>query len=342
MFSIIDCGTTNTRVYILDELNNIIAKGYKKVGVRDTAITGSNRVLKDGIKEAFNMALNEGNINISQIEYAIASGMITSEIGLLEIPHLIAPAGLDDLADNIKVVHDTDIFPINIPVIFIRGIKNNYGGVSLKGIRNIDFMRGEETQIIGMIDWLKPVLPINVIVLSSHTKLIHVNRDAKISGSITTLSGQIYEAIKKETSIGKCIDVENPEKYEDFFSEDILKTVKDSIDNTGFLRTMLMPRFMQVLLETEWYERKFFADSSIALEDMKIFNDAKNLLGFDMNTDFVLVGHRERCRIYDYLIKSEPGFNKNVRSIWDKDEIDMLAINGAIKIAGKSKELAKK
>ena len=41
MFAVIDCGTTMTRIYIVDENQQIIASGRKKVGVRDTSITGS-------------------------------------------------------------------------------------------------------------------------------------------------------------------------------------------------------------------------------------------------------------------------------------------------------------
>ena len=49
----IDCGTTNSRVYIVDEIGTILGKASKKVGVRDTAISGSNATLKDGLTETF-------------------------------------------------------------------------------------------------------------------------------------------------------------------------------------------------------------------------------------------------------------------------------------------------
>lgn len=339
MFSIIDCGTTNTRIYILDSNFNIISKGFKKVGVRDTAISGSNEILKDGIKEAFNIALESGNVAPDEIEFAIAFGMITSEIGLVNIPHLTAPVSIDDLANNVKIVKDTSIFPIDIPVVFIRGIKNNFSNIGLKGIRKIDFMRGEETQVTGVLKQIKPEVPINIIVLSSHTKLINVNELSEITGSITTISGQIFEAIKKETSIGICLkNTKGDDNNSDFFSEDILNTACESVINSGFIRTMLMPRFMDTLLKTEWYERKFFVDAAIAVEDMKIFKEAKKFMGFEIDTDIILIGHKERCRIYEYLIKKQKGFSHNVISIWDEEDIDMLAIKGAIEILQRTKK----
>ena len=49
--STIDCGTTNSRVYIVNETGDILGKATKKVGVKDTAMHGSNEVLKEGLKE---------------------------------------------------------------------------------------------------------------------------------------------------------------------------------------------------------------------------------------------------------------------------------------------------
>lgn len=48
MFAVIDCGTTNTRIYIVDQNREILASGSRKVGVRDTSITGSRDALRQG------------------------------------------------------------------------------------------------------------------------------------------------------------------------------------------------------------------------------------------------------------------------------------------------------
>lgn len=335
MFCIIDCGTTNTRVYLLNNKYSIIAKNTKKVGVRDTAITGTNKVLKEGIEQAIIETLAYVGATVEDLKFAIVFGMITSEIGLKEVPHLTAPVTIAQLANNIEIINDINIFPLKLPVIFIRGIKNNYGSAGIAGIRKIDFMRGEETQIAGILSKIENKLPLNVIILSSHTKLIHINDKGEIAGSITTLSGQIYEAIKKETFIGKCVkndsdDYDNND--DDYFSEEIMQIAKDCVLKGGFLRTLLMPRFMHTLLDTTWQERKFFVDVAIAVEDMKVYDEACNELGFNLNTDLILVGHRERCIIYENLIKEKTIQNNNIYCIWDKEEIDSLSVCGAVDI----------
>jgi 2-dehydro-3-deoxygalactonokinase len=119
----IDCGTTNSRVYIVDHKGEIISRVSKKVGVRDTAITGSKETLKNGLKETFFEAFEQVKLELKDVAFAVSSGMITSEIGLLEISHLWAPVGLAELADNIEEVRDQSVFPVDIPMYFIRGIK---------------------------------------------------------------------------------------------------------------------------------------------------------------------------------------------------------------------------
>jgi len=337
-FATIDCGTTNSRVYILDDRYQVIGRGQKKVGVRDTAVTGSNEMLKEGLRKIFEHTVQDTGLSIKDIKFAITSGMITSEIGLIEIPHITAPAGINELAENVKVVRNLAIFPVDVPIIFIRGIKNSFPkNATYKDLRKTDFMRGEETQVLGLISCYKDLkYPIIMTMLTSHTKFIYINEDKKIAGSLTTLSGQIHEAIQSMTVIGKSIKkTSNNTTKEGYFDEGLINTAYDSVKNAGFLRTLLMPRFMEVLLETEWYERELFFNSTIPCEDLNAMNDF-DLLGFNRKSTFVLVGHKNRSNIYKYLLKEKYGVTQDIKQIYKEDEIDRLSIEGAITVAKKA------
>lgn len=336
-FIIIDCGTTNSRIYLLNDNFEVINKGFKKVGVRNAAINGSNEVLKQGLKDVFRKTVEDAGLEIKDIKFAIASGMITSEIGLIEIPHLRAPVGICDLAKNIKVILDLDVFPLDVPLIFIRGIKNYFPkDATYKDIRKIDFLRGEETQIAGLLSLYPDFsLPFIVIILSSHTKYIFVTEAKKISGCLTTLSGQIYEALKKQTNIGKSI-IGTKKKNDDYFDTSIIDTAYDVVQNVGFLRSLIMPRFMEVLLNTKWYERELFVNSAITAEDLKVVNDF-TLLHFSLsNSNFILVGHKNRCEILNYMLKEYCGVKNKIKMIYKKGDINKLSIEGAISIAKKA------
>jgi 2-dehydro-3-deoxygalactonokinase len=334
-FAAIDCGTTNSRVYVFDEWLHVIAKGSKKVGVRDTAITGSRQVLREGLAEIFERAVGDAGLQARDIACAVTSGMITSEIGLLEIPHLVAPAGLAELSAGVMPVRDPTVFPVDVPLLFIRGVRNVYPAeTAMRDIRRVDFMRGEETQIVGLLACPGiPAPPFTAVVLSSHTKYIPVIADGRIAGSLTTLSGQLFEAIRQGTSIGKSI--ETPETEPEASDLSVVDIAYDAVTQAGFLRSLLMPRFMDVLLGIPARLRRCFLEAAIAAEDLQVLREFP-LLGFALDTPFVLIGPRPRCEIFRYLLARHSGITREVSEVSNTEEVDRLAILGAVAIAQKA------
>lgn len=338
-FLTVDCGTTNSRVYAVDESGKIYAKAKKKVGVRDTSMTGSRKCLEDGLRETVTRAIQESGIAPSEFRAILSSGMITSEIGLCELPHLMAPCSVSDLAQNIARVDDVHLSDYDIPVYFVRGIKNTMPDVvenPFALVGNLDFMRGEETQMAGLMAHSDFTLPATVVILSSHTKFTPINARGEILGSLTTASGQIRAAILAETFVGKSVEKrENlEEKPENYFDEGIVQEAAAWIKRGGIVRGMMFPRFLDVLLDTRWYERELFFDALIAAEDMLTIGQ---LDSFDAacKERFLFVGLPERCRLYEYIIRQNiPG--AAVSSITDADAIDQLSIDGILDIVKKA------
>lgn len=332
MYSIIDSGTTNTRIFIIDDSGNIVASGNKKVGVRDTSITGSRDKLREGVSSLFFEIIKENDIDDKEVEFAIASGMITSEIGLIEIPHLIAPIGLKELSENIKRVEDDNVLPIGRPVYFIRGIKNNFPkDARVNDLRSIDFMRGEEVQCIGAIKVKDIKESSNIVALSSHTKIMHIDDNLNVAHMITTLSGQLFEAIVNSSNIGKSIRQLDNERENIYTLEEVIEIAKDCVENAGLCRCFLMPRFMETLLDTNSKERLWFLDAIIAVDDMKIFDEIISM-GYGSNR-YLFYGHKERCEIYKILLKKKYGGDISVELIDDKASIEALTIEGVKEVA---------
>jgi 2-dehydro-3-deoxygalactonokinase len=331
-FATIDCGTTNSRVYLLDARHRIIHKGARKIGVRDTAITGSRQTLRDGLAALVEATVREAGLPLAEIGFAITSGMITSEIGLQEIPHLWAPAGLADLAESLTVTQDPTVFPLDLPLVFIRGIKNPYPPeTTYEDIRRIDFMRGEETQVMGLLtrpDMPRP--PLTAVVLSSHTKYIHVREDGRIGGSLTTLSGQVFEAIQQATSIGKSIAADGAPNPQDLTLA--IRTADEAVRRAGFLRALLMPRFMEVLLKVPAEIRRTFVEAAIAAEDLRVLEEFP-LLGFPRDCPMILIGSPSRCQIFQELLTRAAGAGHTVAAISAEEAVDRLSIDGAVAIA---------
>lgn len=330
----VDCGTTNSRVYVVDENGMVLGKAVKKVGVKDTSITGSNVKLKEGLKEVFYEALANARIDKNKIDFIISSGMITSEIGLVELPHLWAPVGMVKLAENIVKIEDLSVFPKGIPVYFIRGVKNKYdpGSIKQKDVGILDFMRGEEAQVAGIIDIGIMSPPFTVVMLSSHTKYISINEKGEIAGSITTISGQMYEALLSSSFIGKSIQGNGIGNQDNMFDEATIENALFWVEKAGLLRSLVMTRFLDVLLNIETYKRKLFVEACIAAEDIKAFNQF-DLMGFEKNTPYLIIGKEKRCRLYSYLIGKQIDSSKNITILSNEGEIDSLSINGALYLA---------
>ena len=333
MFAVIDCGTTMTRIYIVDEDTlKIVASGRRKVGVRDTSITGSKDALRNGITELFFQILEENKIPDSSVFFSIASGMITSEVGLIDIPHLIAPVGLAQLSAGVVKVEDPEVLPLGRPTYFVRGIRNHYAeNANAHDLRDVDFMRGEEVQCIGIMRERNIPLPGNIVALSSHTKIIAVNQAGQIEASATTISGQFYEAILHSTNIGKSITPTEGETPGGYSDSELIDIAMDCVAHAGLGRTMLMPRFLQVLMKTNSYERNTFLDAAIAADDIHAFQEMRSH-GYDSNY-YLLYGHESRCRLYTEILHKVFGDKITVESIYRQEELDWLTVSGSIAVA---------
>ena len=100
----IDTGTTNTRVFLFNENNEPVSSAKSEIGVRITAIDGNNDRLKAAIKGCLEDVLKQAGVTYENVNRVVASGMITSNVGLTEIPHVVAPASAEDLGKAARSV----------------------------------------------------------------------------------------------------------------------------------------------------------------------------------------------------------------------------------------------
>ena len=201
----IDGGTTNTRVFLVRN-NEIVASEKFNIGA------GKNIQDKapfcKALKDAIIKLLKSAGLAESDVQVAIASGMITSEYGLCELAHLTLPASLDDFANSKKSM----VFPeiSAIPFVFIPGAKvveDSFGAC--------DMMRGEETEVFGLWSIYKDgayLLP------GSHSKLVTLENGC-ITSIKTMLTGEMIAALSSGTILKDAIDL----SVEDYDKEYLLK-----------------------------------------------------------------------------------------------------------------------
>ena len=195
-YLVIDCGTTNLRVKLLDENKNLVDAVKAEGGVRHTSIDGHNGRLRTMLKESIDAVLAKTGHAAEDVIKCVASGMITSGLGLLEIPHLPSPVTVEDMKNGMREQVFPDIAPF--PIAFIPGTRNFAGKVDMDNFGGMDMMRGEEVEAVGK----GPAL---FVLPGTHNKFVSMGENGEILGCMTSISGELLDAITHHTIIADAV-----------------------------------------------------------------------------------------------------------------------------------------
>ncbi|MBQ8508684.1 MAG: 2-dehydro-3-deoxygalactonokinase [Clostridia bacterium] len=199
MIIAIDGGTTNTRLTLMDG-RRVLDRRKLRVGARNTVRTGSSSALSEAVRDGIADLLAAHNLREADIAYVTASGMITSESGLYELSHIVAPVGVNELRAGCAKVSLPEIAAI--PFLFIPGVKT-FSDASSAELASMDIMRGEETELIGLISEMN--LPnVTALMPGSHLKIVDI-ADGKIISFRTSISGELSRAAAENTILASSL-----------------------------------------------------------------------------------------------------------------------------------------
>jgi 2-dehydro-3-deoxygalactonokinase len=192
----VDSGTTSTRAWVVDS-GTVLAAASTRGGAKDVA-TGQHRFeLLRSVRSVCEGALGDSGRSWDDVRAVVAFGMITSELGLEEVSHLEAPADRRALVDAMRRVDDA----LPAAIYLVPGVRND--GPDLA---EIDFMRGEETEVVGLLSLGSVEPPVLYVSTGSHTKFVGVDGSGRIDWSMTTLSGELLWALHRETILSELVD----------------------------------------------------------------------------------------------------------------------------------------
>lgn len=216
----IDGGTTNTRISIVSE-GKVIDTLRFHVGAR--AGIDSKTVLRETVKKGIAEILTKNHRKEEEIERVLASGMITSEFGLVCLPHILTPAGIGELHDAMYEVRLEDI--TSIPFVFLRGVKMNG-----EDLETVDMMRGEETELMGI---LKEGADIYILP-GSHSKIIKTDSSGRIVSFKTMLTGEMIAALSENTILKDAVHLEISETKKEYLLKGFEYCSKNGINEALF------------------------------------------------------------------------------------------------------------
>lgn len=241
----VDGGTTNTRVALWDEKKQLLSVVKSGIGVKDSAREGSNEKLKKAVKSMIEELIQQTGITFNEIDAVYACGMLTSNVGIMEVPHLIAPVGVEDYVLGVKEVLLPEICPL--PICFIPGMKNCSGEINMENLEKMDIMRGEETETAALMD-LYPGEEILYVLPGSHTKFISVNKDKKMTGCLTSMAGEMLSLL---TSNSILADAVQGQFASEAYNKEMLLAGAKKTWETGLSRAVFLTRIINQFVTKE-------------------------------------------------------------------------------------------
>ncbi|MGH2662378.1 MAG: 2-dehydro-3-deoxygalactonokinase [Actinomycetota bacterium] len=193
----VDSGTTSTRAWVVDA-GKVLAGASIRGGAKDVARWQQRFDLLGQVRSVCDGALGDSGRSWDDVRAVVAFGMITSELGLEEVSHLEAPADRRALVDAMRRRVDG---ALPAPVYLIPGVRSD-----APDLAEIDFMRGEETEVVGLLSLGSVDPPILYLSAGSHTKFVGVDLRGRIGWSMTTLSGELLWALHRETILSELVD----------------------------------------------------------------------------------------------------------------------------------------
>jgi 2-dehydro-3-deoxygalactonokinase len=274
----IDMGTSNTRSGLWQD-GVLLAEAASPVGVRDAALTGSKDVLRQALRDTIVRVLAAARVTESDVALAVASGMITSNAGLHEVPHRLAPAGLQELAAGMVRADQPDLFAG--PLWFVPGVRNRDGQVNLHNHESMDMVRGEETEIMGLHRRLQLRERAMFILPGSHTKLLSVDEDGRILGCATTIAGELLQAISEHTLVKQSVD-----GFGKVLHAEQVRAGAATARKVGLARACFSVRILAMFSEVETDERASFLLGAVLADDLLAL---KNSSAIQMRPDTTIV-----------------------------------------------------
>ena len=178
----LDWGTTSLRAYRLDQAGAVLDKRESKSGILSVKPGG----FPDELGKIAGDWLEAGE------KLVVISGMAGSKQGWAEAPYLACPASVAEIARA--------TLPVPFPATRVRLVP----GLKARDADGVpEVMRGEETQILGVLDRL-PEQEVTLCLPGSHSKWVRV-RGGQILDFSTHMTGEVFAALSAHTILARSL-----------------------------------------------------------------------------------------------------------------------------------------
>lgn len=174
-----DWGTTNFRLFLFDANGKVIARHTAHIGLKNLGGQSFEQAL---------YSVMTGPFDHPDLPVLLA-GMVGSRQGWIEAPYAQCPAGPDAFAQGFATPPSHGVKVRIVPGL---SSKNPDTGVT-------DVMRGEETQIVGL---MKQGLSDGIVILpGTHSKWARIE-GGKVTSFLSYMTGEMFQILKTHSILG--------------------------------------------------------------------------------------------------------------------------------------------
>lgn len=286
----VDMGTTNTRVWLM-EGSRVIARESAPFGIRDSARENSPKVLREGLHRLITV-LGAGSRQSRPTQIA-AAGMISSSLGLTEVPYLPSPAGLDELSAAAQWHCFDDIS--ELPILLVPGVRCGPANPKAPQIDSVDVMRGEETLCAGLFALNLGSRSGLILNLGSHWKAIQLDEKGRVSSSVTSLSGEMIHATQQHTILAGSITTNWPDELSPEWLESGMGLARQS----GLARALFCARLLDLSGQGAPEDRLAFAVGAFIASDLEAL---RNRSALHLRHEVGIVGRKSLAKAWQFAL----------------------------------------
>jgi 2-dehydro-3-deoxygalactonokinase len=328
----LDGGTSTTRARLVAG-DRVVAVARRDVGVRDAVRADGRSALAAAVREAIDEVVRASGG--AGPELIVASGMLSAEVGLAAVPHVVAPAGLDALARGVAAREIPAV--ADRPILFVPGVRTS-PAEGPDGWAEADVMRGEECETLGALHLLGPSpgpdrpSPTRAFVWpGSHTKLVEVDGEGRIVRSHTTLAGEMTQALARHTLLAASL----PDALPDDPDPEALEAGARLVGREGLGRAAFLVRVAALSGALDPLRRASFWIGAVVADDAAHLARHPILRG---RRCAVWVGGRQPQRsLYARWLAAR---HEGPVAALDDDRAERAAAVGAVTIARRLRDLA--
>ncbi len=322
----IDSGTTNTRVCLWRQ-GRLLSHSGAPVGVRDCVASGSNHVLKQAIRTAIEAVLADADTPAQRVDLALASGMITSALGLYELAHLAAPAGIAELAAGMVRADMPDVCAM--PLWFVPGVRNTPSELGMHHVEAMDMMRGEEVEVIGLVQRFGLARASTIVLPGSHTKFVSLDAQQRIAGCATTLAGELLQVLTEHTLLSKSLGA----AFADTLHVGLLRAGAAAARKTGLTRACFSVRTLELFGDCARNERANFLLGAVLGEDVMALRHSR-AISVSPDAPILIAGKAMLSQAFAQLIEDDPHFRVQPSVVSESEQANLAGV-GALAIAAR-------